>query len=101
MLHSSQNVQGGNLKHLFIIQESRELDFLVEQITDTEFHLYIYRTADAQDGAVGVTKIQVYMTILLKENDEWYGKESQFGYAVIGYFPGTNILSIDVETWER
>ena len=73
----------------------------MEHITDTEFHLYIYRSADAQDGAVGVTKIQVYMTILLKENDEWYGKESQFGYAVIGYFPGTNVLSIDVETWER
>ena len=59
----------------------------------------MYKKSDAQDGAVGVTKIQVYMSILIKENDKWYGKEAQFGYAVIQYLPDSNIISIDVDTW--
>ena len=101
ILHSSDNIQGGNLKHLFITEATRELEFLVEYISQTEFHLYMYNKSDVQDGAVGITKIQVYMSILTKENDEWYSNESQLGYALIQYLPNSNIISIDVDTWAR
>lgn len=101
LLHSSQNVQGGNLSHLFVTQESRELDFVVEYVSDNEFLVYMYKSADADNGAAGVTKIQVYKTIYTKENNEWYGKETQLGMATVQYFPSTSVLSIDVKTWSR
>ena len=101
LLHNSHNIQGGNLKHLFISEASRELEFVLEYVNQNEFHLYMYNKSDVQNGAVGVTKIQVYMSILTKENDKWYGNEAQFGYAVIQYLPDSNIVSIDVDTWTR
>ena len=99
LLHNSHNIQGGNLKHLFISEACRELEFVLECVNQNEFHLYMYKKSDVQNGTVGVTKIQVYMSILTKKNDKWYGDESQFGYAVIQYLPDSNIISIDVDTW--
>ncbi len=100
LVHCMQNVQGGNLKHLFITEACRELDFILQYISDTNFRLYIYKGADT-NGAVGVTKIQVYMTVLMKENNVWVGDESQLGTATLQYFPKTNFIGIDVSTWSR
>ena len=100
LLHSSQNVQGGNLKHLFVTSASRELDFVVQYISDNELRLYLYKEADTT-GAINVTKINVYMTIVKKENNAWNGVETQFGTATLQYFPGTNVVSIDVDSWEK
>ena len=101
LLHSSYNLQGGNIKHLFIDEACRELDFLIEYINDDEFHVYMYNSDEAKTSAVGVTKIQVYMTILTRENSKWVGKEAQVGYAVVQYLPDSNIISIDIDTWAR
>ena len=101
LLHSSDNIQGGNLKHLFINEACRELEFLLVHINDDMFYLYMYKHSDTLSGAVGVTKIQVYVAILTREGDEWVSNEAQVGYAVLGYLPDTNIISIDISTWTR
>ena len=44
LVHSSKNLQGGNMKHLFITQETRDLDFLIQYVSNTEFHLYMYKS---------------------------------------------------------
>ena len=100
LVHSNQNVQGGNLKHLFITEASRELDFIVQYISATNFKLYIYKQTDT-NGAVGTTQIQVYMTLLIKENNVWVGQETQLGMATLQYFPNTNFIAIDVSTWSH
>ncbi len=101
LLHSSQNVQGGNLSHLFITSESKELDFIVEYVSDNEFLVYMYESAKAENGAAGVTRIAVYKTIYLKTGNEWNGAEAQYGFATVDFFPSSNILAIDVKTWSR
>ena len=100
LVHCNQNVQGGNLKHLFITTASRELDFIMEYVSDTNFILYIYKQTDTT-GAIGTTKIQVYKTFLFKNNNAWNGEETQLGYATLQYFPNTNVPAIDVSTWSR
>ena len=100
LVHCTQNVQGGNLKHLFITEASRELEFIMEYISDTNFNLYIYKEVDTL-GAIGTTQIQVYKTFLLKTNGVWDGEVTQLGYATLQYFPNTNIPAIDVSTWTR
>lgn len=101
VLHSSHNLQGGNIKHLFINEECRELDFLIQYVSGEEFHLYMYKENDTKTGAVGATEISVYKSILIKENNTWYGKEAQFGYAKIQYLPNSSILAIDIISWHR
>lgn len=101
LLHSSQNVQGGNLSHLFITNATKELDFIVQYVTDSEFLVYMYKNADAENGATGVTQIAVYKTIFIKSNNVWEGKETQYGFATVQFFPDTNILAIDVDTWKK
>lgn len=95
LVHSSQNVQGGNLKHLFTTQASQDLEFIVEYVTDEEFNVYMYESRDALDGLVGVTKIKVYKTIMVIENGKWMGRETKLGYATLQYFKDTNIVAID------
>ena len=99
IVHSSQNVQGGNLKHLFTSSASRELDFLVEYITDDKFAVYMFDNKDVNSGLVNVTLIKVYKTILLQENGVWIGKESQLGYAILRYFKDTNYIAITPSEW--
>ncbi len=99
LLHCDQNIQGGNLKHLFTTQESKDLDFLVEYVSDNEFLIYMYKTYDVYNAAIGMTRIQVYVTTYLKANDIWVGKETHVGTAVVQYLPNSNLVAIDVDTW--
>ena len=99
LVHSGQNVQGGNLKHLFITEPCKDLDFIVQYISDNEFHVYMYENDDVYNGAVNITNIKVYKTILIENGSEWIGQESQLGYAVLRYFPGTSVVSISPDEW--
>ena len=101
LLHSSQNVQGGNLTHLFITQATHELDFIVKYVSDNEFWVFMYEDAKATNGSAGTTKISVYKTFYIKTNNTWEGKEAQFGLATVQFFPNTNILAIDVDSWYK
>ena len=101
LVHSTQNVQGGNLKHLFITEEARELDFVIKRVSNTEFHIYMYETEAVENGTLGSTKVKVYMTILALENGTWIGRESQFGYATVQTLPSSSTVAIDVNTWAK
>ena len=48
LLHSGQNVQGGNLKHLFISEACKELDFLIDSVVEKT--LKQVRFEDSIDG---------------------------------------------------
>ena len=101
LLHGDENVSGGNLKHLFVTSASRELDFIAQRISNTEIHVYMYQASQAKGGAVGVTKINVYMTIYLSDGEDWEGAEAQLGTAIVQYMPNSNIIAIDVGTWTK
>lgn len=104
VVHSSQNVQGGNLKHLkdMIPDDSEDLDFLVQRITDNEFHLYMFEHDDAHNGVADYTQIKVYNAILTKNNNKWEATEAQLGYAALRYLPNSNnYIAIDPAEWVR
>ena len=78
LLHSSQNVQGGNLNHLFITQACRELDFIAQYVTNSEFLVYMYKSSDTLNGMVGTSRMQVYKTIYVKTNGEWWEDSARY-----------------------
>lgn len=99
LVHSSDKVEGGNLKHLFTTEESKDLDFLVEYVSDNEFNAYMYETYDTINGLIDTTKIMVYKTIFKQENGQWFGEESQLGYATLRYYKETNKIAILPSEW--
>ena len=101
LLHCDQNIQGGNLKHLFTTQESKELDFLIKYVSGNEFLVYMYKNYDVYNAAIGVTRIQVYVTTYIKSNNTWAGKETHVGTALVQYLPNSNVVAIDVDTWSH
>lgn len=99
LIHSSQNVQGGNLKHLFITEPCKDLDFIIQYVTATEFHVYMYENDDIAAGTVNVTQIKVFKTILVETNGIWSAQESQLGYALMRYVKGTSYIALVPEEW--
>lgn len=99
LVHSSQNVQGGNLKHLFITEPCKDLDFVIRYISNTEFHVFMYENDDLEAGTVDVTHIKVFKTVLIETNGVWSALESQQGHALIRRFKGTSNLAITPEEW--
>lgn len=98
-LQSSQNIQGGNLKHLFVTEASKELDFIAQYVSENEIIVYMYKSSDAEESTIGVTKIQVYKTIYIKTDNTWAGKETHLGTATVQFFINTSIVAIDVGSW--
>lgn len=98
VIYCSQNVQGGNLKHLMIdgVSEAEKLYFVTTKISDTEYHTFTFRYADIRDNPVG-TEIEAYKTIMVKE-DKWVAKISYYG-AVKVNAPGVVSKGIDVNSW--
>ncbi len=99
VVHSSQNVQGGNLKHLFITEECKELDFIIEYVNDSEYHVYMFENKDALAGLVNVTQIYAYKTIMTIVDGEWIGLESQLGYSTLRYVRDTSYVAISPSEW--
>lgn len=73
----------------------------LEYINDNEFHAYMYEVYDTINGLVDVTKVVVYKTIFKQQNSEWYGEESQLGYATLRYYKETNKIAILPNEWVR
>ena len=99
LVHSSQNVQGGNLKHLFITEPCKDLDFIIHYVTNTEFHVYMYENADIEAGTVNVTQFKSFKTILVETNGVWTAQESQLGYSLMRYIKGTSYVALVPEEW--
>ena len=101
IVHSSQNVTGGNLKHIFENVDNKDLEFVVEYVSDTRFNLYMFTDSDTVNGLVNSTKMQVYKTFLVYDGREWYGEETQLGYATLRYMPDSNIIGLTPSEWVR
>lgn len=99
VIYCSQNVQGGNLKHLMVDSSSgsERLYFVITKISDTEYHAFTMRYADVTGHAVG-TEIEAYKTVLTKKDGTWSAYASYYGYAKVSA-PGTVSRAIDVTTW--
>jgi hypothetical protein len=98
VIYCSQNVQGGNLKHLMIdgVSEAEKLYFVTTKISDTEYHTFTMRYADITGNPVG-TEIEAYKTIMVKE-DKWVAKTSYYG-AIKVNAPGVVSRAVDVNSW--
>ena len=101
VIYCSQNVQGGNLKHLMIdsVSEAERLYFVVTKISDTEYHTFTMNNSDVQDKAVG-TKIVAYLTVMKKsDTGEWSAAYSHRVLVSVNA-PGVVSKGIDVTSWE-
>lgn len=100
ILYSVDNVQGGNLKHLFIdeLQGAQRLDFVLCYISDTELHLYTFENASLTNGVVDQTNITVYKSILISTNGTWDSIGTMYGHSVVRRI--NNILTINPAEWE-
>lgn len=103
IVHCDQTVQGCNLKHLndVFTASDRDLDFVIEYKSNTELHCFMFEDDDVDSGFVGTTKIKVYKTILRFDGNEWYGEETQLGYATIQYLPNSSHIGILPADWTR
>ena len=102
VIYCSQNVQGGNLKHLMIdsVSEAERLYFVITKISDTEYHTFTMNYSDIKDNPVG-TKIVAYLTSMKKntQTDEWYAAYSHRVLVEVNS-PGVVSEAIDVTSWE-
>ena len=106
LVFSNQKVSGGNLK--FVSDETNQLYYCVEKITDTMYYAYTFSFSDLNSVKGTATAIPVYRTVLEK-TDKWRAPRSYFGYAqtkLLRAFgaentPGTLEYSVDVSTWTQ
>ena len=102
VIYCSQNVQGGNLKHLMVdgVSEAERLYFVITEISDTEYHAFTMNYSDIEDNPVG-TKIVAYLTVIKKDADdgEW---KTAYSHRVLVKVndPGVVSKAIDVTSWE-
>ena len=103
VVYSNQNVSGGNLKHMMLESSDVEsLMFAVAYYSDTEYHAYTFSSSKVKSGLEG-TVIDVYKTIIVKENNKWVAKTSFAGKATVSGVrtsDGQSITSIDIDTWK-
>ena len=99
VVYCSQHTTGGNLKHLMIDSTSsaERLYFIITKISDTEYHTFTMRYADLTSSPVG-TEIEVYKTIMVKENGAWKATYSYYGKAKVNA-PVAVSRGIDVTSW--
>lgn len=103
IVYSNQNVSGGNLKHMMTSSSDVEkLMFCVQYVTDTEYHTYTFADTYVKRENVGL-EIQVYKTVMEKQNNKWVATKSYAGkakVAVVYSSSGGQLISIDVTTWK-
>ena len=106
LVFSNQKVSGGNLK--FVSDETNQLYYCVEKISDTMYYAYTFSFSDLNSVKGTATVMPVYRTVLEK-TDIWRAPRSYFGYAqtkLLRAFgaentPGTLAYSIDASTWAQ
>lgn len=99
-LHGSQNVQGGNLKHLFITNECKLLNFVITYVSSAEFHLYIYEESVLNSAVLNEDYVSVYKTILLYDGKTWSAEEAALGHAMARYSQDLYTRWIDPDEWQ-
>lgn len=101
IIFGNQNVEGGNLKHIFIDKtNSAGVMFVIVKISDTEYHNYTFSLNDLNTANLG-DYIEVYKTNLIKNDDNlWTAPVSFRGRAKV-YNPVTVERSVNHDTWEK
>lgn len=99
ILYSSQNIQGGNLKHLFTTQESYKLDFVIQYIDDSLYYLYTFENDDLAAAALNMSSIIVYRTELKCVSGIWDTEGTTIGHSIVRPNPSGNIRTINPEEW--
>ena len=106
VVFSNQKTSGGNLK--FVSDETNQLYFCVEKVSDTIYYAYTFSRNDLSMAIGTYTAIPVYRTVLEK-TDIWRAPRSYFGYAQTKSLrdmnaenaSGTLAYSVDVSTWTQ
>lgn len=102
VVYCSQNVQGGNLKHLMVdsTEGAERLYFVLAWVSDTEYHCYTMRYHDLTSKVVG-SEIEVYKTVMTEDDKGvWSSPKSYYGHAKIND-PEVVSRGIDVTTWRN
>ena len=100
VIYCSQNVQGGNLKHLMVdsVSEAERLYFVITKISDTEYHTFTMKYDDITDNPIG-TQIVAYLTSMKKDDTgEWSAAYSHKVLVKVND-PGVVSRAIDVTDW--
>ncbi len=99
IMYSQQNIQGGNLKHLFVTNDNQtqinQLEFAIEYVTDTFYYVYTFEDGVLESGTPDVTYIEAYRTVFIKTN-EWDDTETTYGNARIQVL---SYRTIAPDTW--
>ena len=74
--------------------DTERLYFIITKISDTEYHTFTMRYEDLTTKTVGA-EIEVFKTIMVKENGKWDATYSYRGMAKVNS-PGTVSRGIDV-----
>ena len=107
VVYSNQKVSGGNLK--FILDpknNTHNLYYCLEKISNTEYYIYTFSTAQLSSYGGSELEFEVYRTTAVK-TDKWRATVSFLGYAQtkslrdldVSADPNTIPYSIDVTTW--
>ena len=99
VIYCSQNVQGGNLKHLMIdgVEGANRLYFVVLMVSETEYHTFTMLYSDIEDNEVG-TEIIAYRTVMREVDGIWKSIYSHRGLAKVND-PGIVSKAVDVTSW--
>ena len=100
VLHGSESVQGGNLKHLFITEECKLLNFVITYETATEFHVYIYEESVLGAAVLNEEYISVYNTVLRYDGKTWDADAAALGISIARYNDDKNTRWIDPSEWQ-
>lgn len=100
VVYGQENVQGGNLKHIFVdlSTESAKLMFVVEKVNSIQYMAYTFVYSAVTINTVG-TYIEVYKTQIDKGTDNvWLATQSWLGEARVNS-PAKVSRSIDTTSW--
>ena len=99
VIYCSQNVKGGNLKHLMIdgVEGANRLYFVVLMVSETEYHTFTMLYSDIEDNEVG-TEIIAYRTVMREVDGIWKSIYSHRGLAKVND-PGVVEKAIDASSW--
>ena len=104
IIYSSDNLQGGHIKHFASeTRNTHNLDFVFEYVTDTEYHLYMWRLADLEGTTPGTTTILVYKQVYHEINGTWEKSTTMAGHSIVQSVTnnqGDDIIAINPSEWE-
>lgn len=95
VLYSFMNIQGGNLKHLFVTAASQRIEFVIQYINSDKYYLYTFEDDDLAAAGINVTEICVYRTTLEYVSGKWISTGAVIGHSVVRVLSGNRTINPD------